>query len=143
MARVQILLADDHKEMRDEVVRLLEGEFEMLEPVADGRTFLDVAARLKPDICILDISMPIINGIDAATHLKKSGSSAKVIFLTIHEDPDFLAAALQAGASGYVVKPRMVPDLRAALKEVIAGHTFISPTLNCSAKPCRNADTLP
>lgn len=134
MARARILLADDHKGMRDRVVRMLEHEFEMLEPVKDGRALLEAAARLKPDVCLMDISMPIINGIEAAAHLKESGSQAKIIFLTIHEDPDFLVAALKAGASGYVVKPRMISDLRAAIKEVLAGGRYISSSLNSGAR---------
>lgn len=134
MTRARILLADDHKGMRDRVVRLLEREFEMLEPVQDGRALLEAASRLKPDVCLMDISMPLINGIEAAAQLKESGSKAKIIFLTIHEDPDFLVAALKAGASGYVVKPRMSSDLRAAVKEVLAGRTYISSSLSSSTR---------
>jgi DNA-binding NarL/FixJ family response regulator len=143
VARARILLADDHKGMRDRVVRLLEHEFEMLEPVKDGRALLDAASILKPDVCLLDISMPVISGIEAATQLKESGSTTKIIFLTIHEDPDFLVAALKAGASGYVVKPRMASDLSAAIKEALAGRTFISSSLNSCAKPNRNEDASP
>ncbi|MFL6228113.1 MAG: response regulator transcription factor [Pyrinomonadaceae bacterium] len=135
MTRARILLADDHKGMRDRVIRLLEREFEMLEPVKDGRALLEAATRLQPDVCLLDISMPDINGIEAAARLKESGSKAKVIFLTIHEDPDFLVAALKAGASGYVVKPRMASDLRAAVKEVLAGRTYISSSLSSALNP--------
>jgi DNA-binding NarL/FixJ family response regulator len=134
VTRARILLADDHKGMRDRVVRLLEREFEMLEPVQDGRALLEAASRLKPDVCLMDISMPLINGIEAAAQLKESGSKAKIIFLTIHEDPDFLVAALKAGASGYVVKPRMSSDLRAAVKEVLAGRTYISSSLSSSTR---------
>src|SRR5687767_14674296 len=90
VARARILLADDHKGMRDRVVNLLEREFEMLEPVKDGSALLEAASRLEPDVCLVDISMPIINGIKAAALLKETGSRAKIIFLTIHEDPDFL-----------------------------------------------------
>jgi len=134
VARARILLAEDHKGMRDRVVRLLGREFEMLEPVEDGRALLEAAARLQPDVCLLDISMPVVNGIEAAAQLKASGAKTKIIFLTIHEDTDFLVAALKAGASGYVVKPRMASDLRAAVKEVLAGRTYISSSLGCSPK---------
>lgn len=130
--RARILLADDHKEMRERVVRMLEREFEMLEPVSDGRALLEAASKLKPDVCLMDISMPVVNGIEAAAKLKERGSHSKVIFLTIHEDPDFLVAALNAGASGYVVKPRMASDLRAAIREVLAGRTYISSSLGSS-----------
>jgi DNA-binding NarL/FixJ family response regulator len=132
VGRARILLADDHKEMRERVVRMLGHEFEMLEPVSDGRALLEAASRLKPDVCLMDISMPVVNGIEAAAQLKERGSPSKVIFLTIHEDPDFLVAALNAGASGYVVKPRMASDLRAAIKEVLAGRTYISSSLGSS-----------
>ncbi|MGB7924589.1 MAG: response regulator transcription factor [Pyrinomonadaceae bacterium] len=134
MARARILLADDHKEMRDRVVRMLEREFEMLDPVKDGCALLEAATRLKPDVCLMDISMPVINGIEAAAHLKESGSTAKIIFLTIHEDPDFLVAALKVGASGYVVKPRMASDLCAAIKEVLSGRTYISSSLSSGTR---------
>lgn len=134
MSRARILLADDHKGMRDRVVRMLGREFEMLEPVEDGRALLEAASRLKPDVCLIDISMPVVNGIEAAVQLKESMSTAKIIFLTIHEDLDFLVAALKAGASGYVVKPRMASDLRAAIIEVLAGRTYISSSLNCGTK---------
>ena len=129
MTRARILLADDHKEMRDRVVRLLGREFEMLEPVKDGRELLEASLKLRPDVCLLDISMPFVNGIEAARLLRERGSTAKIIILTIHEDRDFLVAALQAGASAYVVKPRMNSDLPAAIKEVLAGRTYVSSSL--------------
>jgi DNA-binding NarL/FixJ family response regulator len=135
VARARILLADDHIEMRSRVVQLLELEFDMLEPVADGRALLEKALELKPDVCLLDISMPIINGIEAATQLVKSGSTAKIIFLTIHADWDFVQAALKTGASGYVVKTRIASDLKAAVREVLAGRPFISPTLREGTSP--------
>jgi DNA-binding NarL/FixJ family response regulator len=130
VARARILLADDHRETRDRVVNLLEPEFDMLEPVADGRALLDRAAELNPDVCLLDISMPIVDGIEAAVQLKESGSTAKIVFLTIHGDQDFVQAALQTGAFGYVVKPRMVSDLSIAIRKALAGRVFISPTID-------------
>ena len=130
MARARILLADDHREMRERVVRLLSGDFDILRAVEDGQAFLEAASELDPDLCIVDISMPIVNGIEAATRLKNSGSTARIIFLTIHEDRDFVKEAMRTGASAYVVKPRLASDLRTAIKEVLAGRTFISPTVN-------------
>jgi DNA-binding NarL/FixJ family response regulator len=130
VARARILLADDHQEMRNVVVHLLEREFEILSSVADGRSFLEAASKLKPDVCLLDISMPIMNGIEAAIQLKERGSTAKVIFLTIHEDRDFIQAALRIGASGYVCKQRITSDLSLAVSEALAGRIFISPTLS-------------
>jgi DNA-binding NarL/FixJ family response regulator len=134
------LLADDHKEMRDNVVRLLEREFEILDPVEDGRALLEAASKLKPDVCLLDISMPIVNGIEAATKLRERGATAKIIFLTIHEDPDFVQAALKTGASGYVVKRQMGSDLCTAVKEALAGRIFISSFVNVRAKPNGNKE---
>ncbi|HEX3085237.1 MAG TPA: response regulator transcription factor [Pyrinomonadaceae bacterium] len=126
MHTARILLADDHKEIRDKVRRYLEAEFNVLDAVDNGRALLDAAARLDPDICLLDISMPILDGIETANKLKESGSKAKVIFLTVHEDSDFLQAALKTGASGYVLKRRMASDLHRAVKEALAGRIFIS-----------------
>jgi DNA-binding NarL/FixJ family response regulator len=128
VTRARILLADDHDEMRKIVVDLLERQFEILNAVADGRSFLEAASKLKPDVCLLDISMPIMNGIEAASHLKERGSTAKVIFLTVHEDKDFIQAALRIGASGYVFKRRIRSDLNLAVTEALSDRIFISPT---------------
>jgi DNA-binding NarL/FixJ family response regulator len=122
----RILLADDHKEIRDKVKRYLETDFNVLDAVEDGRALLDAAAKLDPDICLLDISMPGLNGIEAAALLKESGSKAKIIFLTVHEDADFLQAALKTGASGYVIKRLLASDLRRAISEALAGRIFVS-----------------
>ena len=130
VTRARILLADDHREMRDLVVRLLGQEFDMLEPVVDGRELLEKASELKPDVCLLDISMPILNGIEVAVRLAEGGSNAKIVFLTIHRDWDFVKAALKSGASGYVIKTHMLSDLHTALREVLAGRTFISPSIH-------------
>ena len=127
MTRARILVAEDHTLMRDNVVRILKREFQVLDAVADGEALLEAAARLKPDVCVLDISMPEVSGIETATRLKQSGSTAKVIFLTIHDDFDFIGAALKTGADGYVFKTRMAIDLLLAVHEVLAGRTFLSP----------------
>ena len=130
MVRARILLADDHKAMRERVVHLLEDEFEILGAFEDGLAMVDAAERLKPDLCLLDISMPNLNGIEVANELRQDGSTAKIIFLTIHEDPDFVQAALNTGASGYVVKSRIASDLVAAVRQVLAGRKFVSPPLS-------------
>ena len=126
MARARILLADDHKAMRERVMHMLEDEFEVLAAVEDGQAIVDAAHELKPDLCLLDISMPVMNGIEVANELKHDGSTAKIIFLTIHEDPDFVQAALNSGASGYVVKSRIASDLLIAIRDVLAGGRFVS-----------------
>ena len=126
MKRARILVAEDHNLMRNRVVRLLNREFEVVGAVDSGPALLEAAARLKPDICVLDISMPSLSGIEAATRLKLSDSSTKVIFLTIHNDSDFVGAAFKSGANGYVFKTRMAADLVVAVREVMAGRTFLS-----------------
>ena len=126
MKRVRILVAEDHELMRDTVVRLLKQDFDVVDAVANGKALLEAAARLNPDVCVLDISMPLLNGIDAAMHLKHSHSSAKVIFLTIHNDSDSVTAGFRSGAEGYVFKTRMAADLVVAVRAVLAGHKFLS-----------------
>ena len=135
MTRARILLADDHKEIRDRAVRLLEPDFEVVGTVADGHALLKAAALMNPDVCVIDISMPQINGIEAAIKLRESGSEAKVVFLTVNEDADFVRAALRTGALGYVVKSRMASDLCAAINRAISGHLFVSPSCVFSADP--------
>jgi DNA-binding NarL/FixJ family response regulator len=133
--RARILSADDHCEMRDQIRVLLEHEFEVLDSVENGLALLEAVAKLNPDVCLLDISMPILNGIETATRLKQSGSTAKIVFLTIHEDLDFVRAALKTGALGYVIKRCMVSDLRPAVKEALAGRMFISSSIAFGANP--------
>lgn len=125
--RVRVLLADDNKEMRDTVVRLLDDEFEIVGVVADGRALVAAAEKLAPDVGIIDISMPIMNGIEAAAEIKKHGSTMTIIFLTVNEDADFVRAAFEAGGDGYVVKRQMATDLHVALERALGGQTFISP----------------
>ena len=129
MTRARILLADDHKEMRDRVIGLLEPEFEVVGAVEDGRALLKADSELQPDVCVVDISMPVLCGIDAAAQLKASGSKAKIVVLTVYDDRDFLQAALKSGALGYVVKSRMASDLSAAIHDALADRIFISSTL--------------
>ena len=125
-SRARILVAEDHELMREQVVRMLKRDFEVLDAVTNGEALLDAAARLNPDICVIDISMPVLNGIEAATRLKQNNSTAKVIFLTIYNDSDSIGAAFKSGAEGYVLKTRMAVDLVPAVREVLAGRTFLS-----------------
>ena len=123
----RILLADDHHELLEKVAHLLESEFEILATVENGQRLLKAALELDPDLIVLDISMPVLNGIEAARRLKESHSRAKVIFLTVHEDAAFVTAAAVAGALGYVLKHRLISDLIPAVREVLLGHVFASP----------------
>lgn len=127
LKKVQILLADDHPCFSDMVENLLGPPFEVVGKVGDGRALLEAAMKLKPDIIVTDISMPVLNGIDAADELHKAGCASKIIFLTVHSDADFVRTCLATGAFGYIVKPRVALDLVRAINEALAGHVFISP----------------
>jgi len=122
----RILLADDEPAVIRAVTQLLDGKFEIVATVDNGQSLIEDASRLDPDLIVLDISMPMMNGIEATRHLKKVGSRAKVIFVTVHEDRDFIEAAFSAGALGYVLKPRLATDLLPAIREVLQDHTFVS-----------------
>jgi DNA-binding NarL/FixJ family response regulator len=124
------LLADDHEDFLAVEGRLLEPDFDVVIKVGDDRAMLEQAARLEPDIVVLDISMSVLGGIEAARRLRASGSRARVVFLTMHEDPDYARAALGCGALGYVVKSRLVADLSQALREAMAGRQFVSPCID-------------
>lgn len=130
MDRLRVLLADDHEEFLDTVERMLASEFEVIGKVQDGRALIDAADQLKPDVLVVDISMPIVNGISAVQWLLDSSSQARVVFLTVHEEPDYVRAALATGARGYVVKPRMASELSLAIKEVHAGRSYLSPSIS-------------
>jgi len=123
-------LADDHEEFLDTVERMLASEFEVIGRVQDGRALIEAADQLKPDVLVVDISMPIMNGIVAVQRLKDTGTQAQVVFLTVHEEPDYVRAALATGARGYVVKSRMASELSLAIKEVHAGRSYLSPSIS-------------
>ena len=122
----QVLLADDQEEILRTVALILGDEFDIVGLAENGLRAVDLATRLSPDVLVLDISMPVVNGIEAACYLKELGSPARVIFLTVHSDPEFVEAALSAGALGYVLKPSLATDLVPAIWAVMQGRTFIS-----------------
>ena len=126
MDRIRVVLADDHQEMVAIIRRTLGEEFEIIGSVEDGRQAVEAVHTLDPDVLVIDMSMPILNGLQAAKRLQTANCRTKVIFLTIHEGPDFLDAAFSAGASGYVTKARLSTDLIPALHEAMLGHTFVS-----------------
>ena len=127
MARARILVADDHEEIRNEIVQLLRRQFDVLGAMSDGPEFLEAVDRLKPDLCVLDISMPNMSGIEVAQRIKQSDAQMKIVFLTLHDDTDFRDAALETG-EGYVTKARMGRELLPAIKKVLAGGTFSQTT---------------
>ncbi len=127
MGRIRVLVADDHEAILDRVTDLLAGECVVIGTAIDGRQALDGAQNLKPDVLVLDISMPVMNGIETARCLKELGVKTRIVFLTVHDDSDYAREALEAGALGYVIKPRIASDLLAAINEVHAGRSFVSP----------------
>jgi len=126
---VRVLLADDSPPMLQATRRILEPEFQIVGTVDDGQAVLEAMESLKPDVLILDISMGMMNGLEAARLLTRIGSKAKIVFLTVHKDQEFVEEAFSAGAIGYVIKPRLGSDLLVAVREALIGHTFISPDL--------------
>jgi DNA-binding NarL/FixJ family response regulator len=129
VSRARVIVADDHEEFLALETQLLEPEFEVVRTVRDGREALAEATKLGPDLLILDISMPGMDGIETARHLKATGSRTKIVFLTVHGDPDFVSAGLAAGATGYVVKSQLASELVHALREALAGRSFVSPSI--------------
>ena len=107
--------------------RYLPGEFEVVDTFEDGEEVLAAVERERPDLIVLDITLPGESGLVLASRLTKAGSSARIVFLTVHSDPDYVRAALRAGASGYVVKTRLSLDLEPALRAALAGKRFVSP----------------
>jgi DNA-binding NarL/FixJ family response regulator len=128
--RISAILADDHADFLAMAERILEPEVNVLQIVNDGSAAVGETLRLKPDVVVLDISMPVLNGIEAARQLRTAGCQAKIVFLTVHHDADFARAALEAGAMGYVVKDRLANDLMLALREAMAGRCFVSPCID-------------
>jgi DNA-binding NarL/FixJ family response regulator len=128
--RITVLLADDHPGFPHLVESMLEPAFQIIGRVSDGQSLIDTAMILEPDVVVTDISMPILNGIEAAVQLRKSGCASTIVFLSIHSDPDFVRACLSAGALGYVIKPRMATELVHAIQEALAGRIFVSSGLS-------------
>src|SRR6516162_4859018 len=127
MNRPRVLLADDHRLLREAFAQLLEPTYEVVGTVADGRALLDVALELQPDIVVLDIAMPLLNGMDAARQLKRLTPQVKVIFLTVSEDPDLAAEAFRSGASGFLLKNSAASELSLAIQEVMHGRSYVTP----------------
>jgi len=114
--------------------RFLEPEFEVVGKVRNGQALFEEAIRLKPDIIVADISMPILNGIEAADRLKESGCNSRIVFLTVHSDTQFVRRCLFAGAFGYVAKSRIASELVPAIREALAGNIFVSRNLSHYSK---------
>jgi DNA-binding NarL/FixJ family response regulator len=127
--RPRLLLADDHGVLLDGLRKLLEEEYDLVGTVADGRALVAAARKLRPDVIVLDITMPLLNGIEAARQIRKAIPSAKLLFLTVHSDTAYVEEAFRAGALGYVLKHAVARDLFTALRRVLQGRTYLTPMI--------------
>lgn len=129
MSKPTVLLADDHKIVLEGLKSLLEDQFEIVATVQDGRKLLEKVKELRPDVIVVDITMPLLNGIDAVRQVRKGGSKVKVVVLTMHQDAMYAKEAFDAGASGFVLKHSASSELVTAIDEALKGNTFISPAI--------------
>jgi DNA-binding NarL/FixJ family response regulator len=125
--RARILLADDHEAALVQAARVLGESYEIVGTAANGLELLEAAARLDPDVIVLDIAMPGLDGLEAARHLARSGCRSRLVFLTVWADPDYVREALAIGATGYVVKSHLACDLAPAVAAALEGRTYVSP----------------
>jgi len=126
MNRLRVLVADDHQMLADALQSVLEPHFDVVGKVGDGRALLEAANRLQPDIIVLDISMPQLNGFDAGRHLKHTMPNVKLIFMTMHEDPYLVGEAFRAGASGFLLKEAAASELTDAIDQVMKGGSYVT-----------------
>ena len=124
--RPRVALADDHCDMRLRVTALLASEFTVVAAVEDGETLIDAEADLRPDILVIDITMPGISGLEAAALVRRRGSLVPIVFLSVHEEPEYVLAARQSGGLGYVSKVRLASDLIPAVRAALDGQRFVS-----------------
>jgi len=129
MTRARILMADDHLMLLEAFKAMLAPDFDIVGLVTDGRTLLEAFARLNPDVVVLDIGMPLLNGLDAGRQLKAQRRSVKLIYLTMNPDPDIAGEALRLGASGYVLKSSAAQELKQAIQEALRDRSYITPLI--------------
>jgi DNA-binding NarL/FixJ family response regulator len=126
VGKIRVVLADDHQAVAAKVGLLIAEECEVVAVAEDGEQAIAAVLALDPDVLLMDISMPVLDGLHAARRLQKAKCRARIVFLTIHEDHDYVAAAFSYGAVGYVTKARLCTDLVPAILEAMQGHTFVS-----------------
>ena len=132
MNRTRILLADDNRPLLEATAKLLASFFDIVGMARDGQEMISKALLLTPDVIVADVTMPIMTGIEAAHQLREAGLAARLVFLTIHSENEFIRACLAEEAWGYVIKSHMKDDLIPAIDAVMAGKLFVSPTLSMS-----------
>jgi DNA-binding NarL/FixJ family response regulator len=127
MMRPRVVLAEDHRLLREAFAKLLEPDCDVVGAVADGRALLEVAPKLRPDVVVMDIAMPMLNGLDATRQLKRLMPAVKVIFLTVNEDPDLAAEAFRSGGSAFLLKHSAASELLQAIANVVRGRSYVTP----------------
>lgn len=132
MRKVRVLVADDHQAMLDLVTSVLAIEFDVVRAVCDGGAAVAAAVQLLPDVAVLDVGMPVLNGLEVTRRLRSVGQGITVVLLTAYCDPDMVDAAFAAGASAYVLKPRLDTDLVPAINMALEGDRFVSPSMEYS-----------
>ncbi len=123
----RLILADDHQILTEAIEALLASDYEIVDRVTDGRALVEATKRFKPDVVVADISMPLLNGLDAMRQIKQALPDVKVILLTVNEDPNLVAEAFQCGASGYVLKNCAASELTEAIGQVLRGRSYVTP----------------
>jgi len=127
--RPRIVVADDHNLLLDALQKLLADDFDVVATVSDGRSLVREAARLKPDVAVVDLAMPDLNGLEAARELKREAPGTRLVFLTMNEDPDLAAEAFRAGASAYVLKRSAASELVTAIREALQSRSYVTPLI--------------
>jgi len=136
MKRIRLLIADDHVMFAQGLESLLHDEFELLGTAGNGEELVEATLRLQPDVILVDISMPVLNGFDAVRRIKEAGSQVKIIFLTMHDDATLVSEAFRCGASGYILKHSAGEELVNAIREVANGNNYVSPLVtNLPSEP--------
>ena len=125
--KIRVILVDDHPAVLRQTMQVLPDRFEVIETSQDGAELQSTVDELQPDILVLDITLPLVSGVELARRLRAAGYKTKIVFLTVHADPDYAWEAFEVGALGYVIKPRLASDLVPALDAALAGKRFVSP----------------
>ncbi len=126
---MRVLLAEDHPGMAKALQTIVAAEFALVGTVGDGRSLVEAATKLEPDVIIADVSMPVLSGLEAARQLKKAGLQSKIIFLTMHSDVALAKEAFRAGAAGYLLKLSAAKELITAIREVMRGNQYVTPLI--------------
>jgi DNA-binding NarL/FixJ family response regulator len=129
MRKPRVLIADDHRMMAEGLRSLLEPEFELVGIVADGHSLVAAAKEHRPDVIVADVTMPLLNGIEAAVQIRESGVPARIVFLTMHRDVAYARRALKAGALGFILKHSAPDELVTAIREALDGKTYVTPMI--------------